>query len=144
VRLSPCGEPTWRRFLRRPSPPPAPTPGGRRGEGKDEEAASGVGSFLFETEAEGYDELEGADVRVEAAPAGPVGGEDEGVAELIEETGPEIEEAPDLEAVEAAAEHFAGSMREEAGIEEEPLVPPATEEIAIAELLGEEGAGALA
>lgn len=98
---------------------------------------AGVGAFLFETEAEEYDELE-----VEAAAAPPAsyvelpGDLDDVVAEPIEEP----EEAPNLEAVEAAADHFAESVRDEVQIEEEPRVSPPTEEIAIAALLGEEGA----
>jgi phosphatidate cytidylyltransferase len=111
--------------------------------GEVEPEASGVGSYLSETEAEGYEELEQDVVRVEVVSVGQTGEPDDGVAELIEETRPEIEEAPDIEAVEAAAEHFADSMRVEAGTEAEPRVSPPTEEIAIAELLGEEGAGAL-
>jgi phosphatidate cytidylyltransferase len=102
--------------------------------------AAGVGSFLFETETEEYDELEHEQVQAVAAGyVGLPGDEDDGVAELIEETVPEFEEAPDLEAVEAAAEHFAPSVREETEAEQ-PRVSPPTEEIAIAELLGEEGA----
>ena len=114
-------------------------------EEEEEGEAAGVGSFLFETEAEEYDGLEDE----EAPPAGAVyvglpGDEEDAVAELIEETVPEFEEAPDLEAVEAAAEHFADSVREETQIPVPSRVSPPTEEIAIAELLGEEGADELA
>ncbi|HET7236171.1 MAG TPA: phosphatidate cytidylyltransferase [Actinomycetota bacterium] len=123
--------------------PAAPAPWEAEATREEEQATdAGVGSFLFEAEAEEYEGLEGEAVRIEAVPAGQAGGEDEGVAELIEEAEPAIEEAPDLEAVEAAAEHFAGSIREETGLEGEAPVAPATEEIAIAQLLGEEGEGA--
>ncbi len=110
-----------------------------------------VGSSLFEAEAEGYDVDEGA----EAGPSGYVDlpGDEPGVAELIEETAtvvvPEVvpeqlpeklEDAPDIEAVEAAADHFAESVRDEVLVEPEPPAPQPTEEVAIAQLLGEEGA----
>ena len=107
----------------------------------------GVGSLLFEAEAEGYDVDEGA----EAGSRGYVDlpGDEPGVAELIEETEtvvvPEVvpenlEDAPDIEAVEAAADHFAESVRDEVQIEPEAPAPQPTEEVAIAQLLGEEGA----
>jgi phosphatidate cytidylyltransferase len=110
----------------------------------------GVGSFLFEAEAESYDVDEGA----EAGSRGYVDlpGEEPGVAELIEETetvvvpevAPEnvagnLEDAPDIEAVEAAADHFAESVRDEVQVEPEAPAPQPTEEVAIAQLLGEEG-----
>jgi phosphatidate cytidylyltransferase len=135
-----------------PSAPPAPFGGAPseeeleereelEGEEEDElegeeaeEEPAGVGSFLFEQEAEEYDVLD------EEEQEGP--GEDEGAAEL-EEPEPE-EEAPDLEAVEAAAEHFASSVRDEVaqevGLPEAPDVSARTEEIAVAELLGDEAA----
>ena len=121
------------------------------GAGEGEGEAGGVGSFLFETEAEEYEGLEEEEEEAEGVTI--VGGyvelpgaeeEGEAVAELIEEAEPELEEAPDLEAVEAAADHFAESVRDEVRIEQEPRVSPRTEEIAIAELLGEEGAEELA
>jgi phosphatidate cytidylyltransferase len=111
----------------------------------------GVGSLLFEAEAEGYDVDEGA----EAGSRGYVDlpGDEPGVAELIEETetvvvpevvpekSPEkLEDAPDIEAVEAAADHFAESVRDEVQIEPEAPAPQPTEEVAIAQLLGEDGA----
>jgi len=110
----------------------------------------GVGSFLFEAEAESYDVGEGA----EAGSGGYVDlpGDEPGVAELIEETEtvvvPEVatenvpgnlEDAPDIEAVEAAADHFAESVRDEVQVEPEAPAPQPTEEVAIAQLLGEEG-----
>jgi phosphatidate cytidylyltransferase len=111
----------------------------------------GVGSLLFEAEAEGYVVHEGA----EADSRGYVDlpGDEPGVAELIEETEavvvPEVvpekppeklEDAPDIEAVEAAADHFAESVRDEVQIEPEAPAPQPTEEVAIAQLLGEDGA----
>jgi len=114
-----------------------------------------VASFLFEAEAEGYDVEEGA----EAGSRGYVDlpGDEPGVAELIEETEtvvvPEVvpeklpenlpenlEDAPDIEAVEAAADHFAESVRDEVQVEPEVPAPQPTEEVAIAQLLGEGGA----
>ena len=116
--------------------------------GDAEEAAEleedGVGSFLLEAEAEGYDE--GTDEGAEPVASAPgyvdLPGEEQepGVAELIEETEPEVaEEAPDIEAVEAAADHFAESVRDEVHVEPESVGPQPTEEVAIAQLLGEEG-----
>ena len=107
-------------------------------EPKDEEEQDGVGSFLFEAEAEGYDADETA---AETGSGGYVDlpGDEPEVAELIEET-VVVEEAPDIEAVEAAADHFAESVRDEVQVEPEAPVPQPTEEVAIAQLLGEEGA----
>jgi phosphatidate cytidylyltransferase len=111
----------------------------------------GVGSLLFEAEAEGYVVDEGT----EADSRGYVDlpGDEPGVAELIEETEavvvPEVvpekppeklDDAPDIEAVEAAADHFAESVRDEVQIESEAPAPQPTEEVAIAQLLGEDGA----
>jgi len=110
----------------------------------DELEEDGVGSFLSEAEAEGYDE--GTDEGAEPVASAPgyvdlPGEEPEpGVAELIEETEPEVaEEAPDIQAVEAAADHFAESVRDEVHVEPESVGPQPTEEVAIAQLLGEEG-----
>jgi phosphatidate cytidylyltransferase len=114
-----------------------------------EEDQGGVGSFLFEAEAEVYEVDEGA----EAGSSGYVDlpGDEPGVAELEEtetvvvpEVAPEkppegLEDAPDIEAVEAAADHFAESVRDEVQLEPE-RAPQPTEEVAIAQLLGEEGA----
>ena len=102
------------------------------------EAQDGVDSFLFEAEAESYDVDEPAG---EAGSGGYVDlpGDEPGVAELIEET-VVVEDAPDIEAVEAAADHFAESVRDEVQVEPEAPVPHPTEEVAIAQLLGEEGA----
>ena len=123
----------------------------------DVEDEGGVGSFLFEAEAEVYEVDEGA----EAGSSGYVDlpGDEPGVAELEEaetvvvpEVAPEKpparlperlperqEDAPDIEAVEAAADHFAESVRDEVQLEPE-RAPQPTEEVAIAQLLGEEGA----
>lgn len=112
----------------------------------------GVGSFLFGAGAEGDDVGE-----AEAGSRGYVDlpGDEPGIAELIEETEsvevvverlperpPEkqLEDAPDIEAVEAAADHFAESIRDEVRVEPEAPAPQPTEEVAIAQLLGEEGA----
>jgi phosphatidate cytidylyltransferase len=109
------------------------------------------GSFLFEAEAEGYDVDEGAEPGSRGYVDLP--GDEPGVAELIEETesvaAPEVvpedlpekmEDAPDIEAVEAAADHFAESVRDEVRVEPEAPAPQPTEEVAIAQLLGEDGA----
>jgi phosphatidate cytidylyltransferase len=112
-----------------------------------QEERGGVGSFMFEAEAEGNDVDEG----VEAGSRGYVDlpGDEPGVAELIEDTETAVvevvpervperpEDAPDIEAVEAAADHFAESVRDE--VQVEPGAPQPTEEVAIAQLLGEEG-----
>ena len=104
------------------------------------------GSFLSGAAAEGDDVEE-----VEAESRGYVDlpGDEPGIAELIEETEsvevvverlPErLEDAPDIEAVEAAADHFAESVRDEVRVEPEAPAPQPTEEVAIAQLLGEEG-----
>jgi phosphatidate cytidylyltransferase len=105
--------------------------------GEDAEAEEpGVGSFLLESEAEEYDSLEDEEEEAGTTSEYVELPEDESeVAELVEET-----EAPDIEAVEAAAEHFAESVRDEVQVDEpeEPSHP--TEEVAISQLLGEEGA----
>lgn len=110
----------------------------------DEVEEDGVGSFLLEAEAEGYDE--GTDEGAEPVASAPgyvdLPGEERepGVAELMEETEPEVaEEAPNIQAVEAAADHFAESVRDEVHVEPESVGPQPTEEVAIAQLLGEEG-----
>jgi len=110
----------------------------------DEPDEDGVGSFLSEAEAEGYDE--GTDEGAEPVASAPgyvdLPGEEQepAVAELIEETEPEVaEEAPNIQAVEAAADHFAESVRDEVHVEPERVGPQPTEEVAIAQLLGEEG-----
>jgi phosphatidate cytidylyltransferase len=109
-----------------------------------EEAEGGGSSFLFETEADLGDEvvIEDASISEEAFSQPPSAyvdlpapeSEDEGVAELVEEP-PGTELAPDLEAVEAAADHFAESVRDEVGVETAPTGAP-TEEVQIAALLG--------
>jgi phosphatidate cytidylyltransferase len=109
-----------------------------------EEAAEddGVSSFLFESEAE--EDLEPGDSESTLAGTprayvdlpGPET-EDEAAAELEEGT---MEQAPDLEAVEAAADHFAESVRDDVSVEAEPspTTPRPTEEIQIAALLGDD------
>ena len=105
------------------------------------EAEGGVGSFLFETEAEEYEPVE---TPAEASYVELPGGDDdvaeleEGEAEAAEPAAAPVEDAPDLEAVEAAADHFAESVRDEVRIEPEPPAAEPTEEVAIAALLGEE------
>ncbi len=119
-------------------PPPEADVEGKQGE---------AGSFPFGAATEGDDVEE-----VEAGSRGYVDlpGDEPGIAELIEETEsvevvverlPErLEDAPDIEAVEAAADHFAESVRDEVRVEPEAPAPQPTEEVAIAQLLGEEGA----
>ncbi|HEX6230223.1 MAG TPA: phosphatidate cytidylyltransferase [Actinomycetota bacterium] len=120
----------------------APASSDQEGEGGSEEEGEepdeGVASFLFEAEAEEYGEEGEISEESFARPPDayvdlPTPGEDEAVAELVEEVRTAAEEEPpDLDAVEAAAEHFAESVREEVEAE------PATEEVQIAALLGEE------
>jgi phosphatidate cytidylyltransferase len=112
--------------------------------GKPED--EGVTRFLFESEA--GDELEEAAEEAIAEPPsayvdlpGPEDREEtaEEVAELVEEETEAVHEpAPDLEAVEAAADHFAESVRSEVHLEPEAgTVESVTEEVQIAALLGE-------
>jgi phosphatidate cytidylyltransferase len=101
------------------------------------EEAEEVDAFLFEAEAEGFEDAGSGSDYVELPGEEAQGA---GVAEL-EET-PSAEEPPDIEAVEAAADHFAESVRDEVTVEPEPEAPHPTEEVAIAELLGDEDAGA--
>ena len=132
-------------------PPVEPVVAATDAEGEDEEeeeeeieAEGGVGSFLFETEAdaEEYEPVEAGASYVEL-PGGD--GTDADVAELEEgddavdePAAAVVQEAPDLEAVEAAADHFAESVRDEVRIEPEAPTTEPTEEVAIAALLGEE------
>lgn len=138
-----------------------------------EDEEGGVGSFLFETEAEDYEALDEGAGPAQQADLGYVKlpePDDEGVVEVAEleegedtqaddaapaddavpddeaapadEAVPElVDEAPDLEAVEAAADHFAESVRDQVRIDTETAVaePEPTEEVAIRALLGEEG-----
>jgi phosphatidate cytidylyltransferase len=126
----------------RPSEAPKESTGDLFGQGEsaadegDAEDAEEVDAFLFEAEAENYEE--GGRDYVELP--GDESEEDE-VAEL-EETPAPAEEPPDIEAVQAAADHFAESVRDEVAVEPEPEVPNPTEEVAIAELLGDEDAAA--
>ena len=124
---------------------PEPVAAGGGSEGGDADADDGVASFLFESEAEEYDEIDVKSTEMPAAPGGYVdlpGPDDDAVAELIED---EVEEAPDIEAVEAAAEHFAESVRDEVQLEPSGEAGPAeprtvlqpTEEVAIATLLAD-------
>jgi phosphatidate cytidylyltransferase len=111
-------------------------PAAAHAEGEDADAGE-VDAFLLE--AEGYEEDEvGSGADYVELPGDE--SEDAEVAEL-EET-PAAEEPPDIEAVEAAADHFAESVRDEVTVEPEPEAPNPTEEVAIAELLGDEEATA--
>ncbi len=115
------------------------------GEGED-----GVTTFLFE--AGDDDDLdEGPDLSDEAFSQSPgayvdLPGPDDApdaesaVAELVEDAPSAIDEpAPDMEAVEAAADHLAESVREEVRLEPETGSTEAvTEEVQIAALLGSE------
>jgi phosphatidate cytidylyltransferase len=107
--------------------------------GTEDEAETGedVGSFLFASEGGDEaddDEEAGADLSVDAFSQAPEAyvdlpdaeGEDD-VAELDE--GPPVapEEAPSREAIDAAAEHFAESVREEVRVE--PVEPASTEPV---------------
>ncbi|MGH2671665.1 MAG: phosphatidate cytidylyltransferase [Actinomycetota bacterium] len=102
----------------------------------------GVSSFLFEAEAEEELEPDDSGSTFAGSPSAYVDlpgprTEDESAAEL--EEGP-MEAAPDLEAVEAAADHFAESVRGDVSAEAEPppTTPRPTEEIQIAALLGDD------
>ena len=109
-------------------------PAAAHAEGEDEDEGE-VDAFLLE--AEGYEEV-GSGAEYVELPGDE--SDDAEVAEL-EET-PAAEEPPDIEAVEAAADHFAESVRDEVTVEPEPEAPNPTEEVAIAELLGDEEATA--
>jgi phosphatidate cytidylyltransferase len=113
--------------------------------GEEETEGDGVRSFLFESESE--EDLEAEEdtgapfARAPSEYADLPGDEDEAVAELVEEGEGALEEpAPDLEAVEAAADRFAESVRDEVDVEPEPPAATGrpTEEIQIAALLGDE------
>jgi phosphatidate cytidylyltransferase len=138
---------------------PAPTPGqedlfdDEEPEGSDlpvtadqEREEDGVSSFLFESEVD--DELEGeGEISEEAFTQPPSAyvdlpgpaAEDEGAAGFDVGSRAAEEPAPDLEAVEAAADHFAESVRDEVRVEPEGASSETTtEEVRIAELLGAE------
>jgi phosphatidate cytidylyltransferase len=100
------------------------------------EDAEEVDAYLFEAEAEKDEEARGDYIELPSDES-----EEAGVAEL-EETPAPAEEPPDIEAVEAAADHFAESVRDEVTVEPEREAPNPTEEVAIAELLGDEDAAA--
>jgi CDP-diglyceride synthetase len=112
----------------------------------DEDTEDGVSSFLSESEADQELDSEpgiAEDTFTEASGSyvdvpGTVD-EEPGVAELVEEPAAGAHEpAPDLEAVEAAADRVAESVRDEVRIEPERAGGGATEEIQIAALLGDE------
>jgi phosphatidate cytidylyltransferase len=110
------------------------------GEEAAEPDEDGVGSYLLEAEAEGYDEGTGEGGEAAGGYVDLPGQEQEpGAAELVEAEPEVAEEAPDIEAVEAAADHFAESVRDEVQVEPEGAEPQPTEEVAIAQLLGDEG-----
>jgi phosphatidate cytidylyltransferase len=124
VFLSESATPSWS----------SPTDDEAEDESDDDE---GVGSFLFAPEGEDETDEEDevvADLSVDAFSQAPEayvdlpGAEGEEVAELDEgpETVPE-EEAPSREAIEAAAEHFAESVRDEVRID--PVEPVPTEPV---------------
>jgi phosphatidate cytidylyltransferase len=117
---------------------------GTGGATEDETEGDGVSSFLFESETD--EDLEPGEIS-ESSFADPSAyvdlpgprDEGEGVAEL-EEGDPAMEPAPDLDAVEAAADHFAESVRGEVSAEpDQPTTPGRpTEEIQISGLLGDD------
>ncbi|MEX0743407.1 MAG: phosphatidate cytidylyltransferase [Actinomycetota bacterium] len=110
---------------------------------EDDTEGDGVSSFLFESEAE--DDLEPGEISESSFAGSPSAyvdlpgprADDESVAELEEGA---MEAAPDLDAVEAAADHFAESVREDVSAEAEPPATTGrpTEEIQIAALLGDD------
>jgi phosphatidate cytidylyltransferase len=121
------------------------------GEGQEEadaeqmevEAAGedGVTSFLFESEAEDLEaEPELTEEAISRPPADyvdlPGPNEDEPSVAELDEGDRSGEEQPDLEAVEAAADHFAESVREEVRVVPEAGREAVTEEVQIAALLG--------
>jgi phosphatidate cytidylyltransferase len=118
---------------------------GTSGATEEDTEGDGVSSFLFESEAD--EDLEPDEISESSFASAPdsyvdlPGPRDEGetVAEIEEGDGA-MEPAPDLDAVEAAADHFAESVRGEVTVE--PESPPAagrpTEEIQIAALLGDD------
>ncbi|HSJ50393.1 MAG TPA: phosphatidate cytidylyltransferase [Actinomycetota bacterium] len=130
----------------RPEPEAEPEPAmsiwsQEQGTAEDEEhdEGGGVTSFLFESEAEDTEpELtEEAFTRPPSDYVDLPGPKDEGgVAELDEGDDRTVEERPDLETVEAAADHFAESVREEVRVEAESGEGATTEEVQIAALLG--------
>ena len=112
--------------------------GGSETTGPDAESevdAEEVDAFLLE--GEGYQEEDEVGSGTEYV---ELPGDESEVAELDETSA--AEEPPDIEAVEAAADHFAESVRDEVTVEPEPEAPNPTEEVAIAELLGDEDAAA--
>jgi phosphatidate cytidylyltransferase len=119
---------------------------GGTGAGASEDEEGGVTSFLFESEAE---EVGAESELTEEAFTRPPSDyvelpraerEEPSVAELDEgaEPPPVDERSPDLEAVEAAADHLAESVRQEVRVEPEAGREAVTEEVQIAALLGAE------
>jgi phosphatidate cytidylyltransferase len=113
-----------------------------------DEAPGGVGFLFGEGEADLADDEAITEEAFAQSPSaytelpGPDdedGDDDAGVAELLEDTGSPEEAPPDLEAVEAAADHFAESVREEVSVDPEPApLTTSTEEVALSSLLGDE------
>lgn len=123
-------------FIPEPSAPPGPTWTPDTSADDAEEVEEGVGSFLFASDEDDEEDEVVADLSVEAltqAPdvyvdlPGPEGTESVEVAELDEDGFASEEEAPSPEAVEAAAEHFAESVRNEVRID--PVEPVPTEPV---------------
>ena len=126
-------------------------------ETQDTGSAEGGVGFLFgeedDLEADDLeaDDLEADDAITEEAFAQtptayvdlpqPADEADASVAELLEGDVAADETAPDLDAVEAAADHFAESVREQVQVPSgaEAWSQPSTEEVAISALLGDEG-----
>ena len=114
-----------------------------------EEGPESIEEFLF-AEEEGLDVGEAIEAeRMERAPEAYVGLPEPAEEEELAVAEPIEEEAPSAEEIEAAAEHFAESVREEVVPEPEAAIGPPGEEtqpeIGIEELLGtpeEEGAAA--
>jgi phosphatidate cytidylyltransferase len=99
------------------------------------EGDESVGSYLFETEQdqEGLEGEEDVPTRQRTYVQLP-----DDRAALSAEDEVVREEAPDIEAVEAAADHFAESVRDEVQVEPPSDRPEPTEGVAIAAMLGEE------
>jgi hypothetical protein len=102
--------------------------------------AEGVSAYLLESEADDDDAI--TREALSQAPGayvdlpGPDENDDEPVVAELEEPSTATDRAPDLESVEAAADRFAASVREEVNVGASS--GGATEEIQIAALLGDE------
>ncbi|HYG71958.1 MAG TPA: hypothetical protein VEC15_06680, partial [Actinomycetota bacterium] len=113
-----------------------------------EDAPAGEGAGFMFGEGDDDDVSEDAAITEEAFAQAPsayvdlpdLAEDDAGVAELLEDDEVAGEAPPDLDAVEAAADHFAESVRDEVRITDEPgATPPrSTEEVEIAALLADE------